>query len=332
MPILDALIVGGGPAGTAAAIVLAGQGREVAVLERSDYSAARVGETLPPAANPLLRTLGVLDRMEADGQTRCPGVVCTWGDPLPYLSDSLFDPDGEGWHVDRARFDASLAARAAEAGARVVTRAEVRACRREGTTWEADVLGEGRLSARVLIDAAGRPPWPGRPTRRDAYDRQVALVRTFEADPGRPPDRRTWIEAVRDGWWYASALPRGRLLAAYFTDADLVRAPGRDWSARWDRLLALSPRHFEVASAKLRPRGRLGWSRPAARSPGGWRARVGSPWGMPRARSTRSRRRGSFTPSVREWRPPARCSASIPTPPWIDMWLGRRGRSLFRRP
>ena len=240
-PRIDFLVVGGGPAGSVAAMALAAAGREVVVLERTEYVGARLGETLPPAANPALARLGLADTSRSAPHLRCPGIVSCWGCEEPAINDFLFDPDGDGWHVDRAAFDAVLARQAAAAGACVLVGFDVRSCRRGESGWDVHAVGphaERRFHALHLIDAAGRRPWPGRPSSRRSFDRQVALVGTFEF-LGRdgPVDRRTWVEAVRCGWWYSSPLPGNRLVAAYLTDADLLRAPVAVRSVRWETLL-----------------------------------------------------------------------------------------------
>ena len=50
-------------------------------------------------------------------------------------------------------------------------------------------------------------------------DRLVALVRFAPVNSINEP--RTLIEACQDGWWYAAPLPQNRVVAAWFTDADV---------------------------------------------------------------------------------------------------------------
>ena len=238
---IEFLIVGGGPAGSAAAITLAAAGREVVVVERTDYSGPRVGETLPPAANPLLARLGLTGDWTSVRHLRCPGTVCCWGDENPYINDFLFDPDGEGLHLNRVAFDAAMARKSADAGAIFLIGCEVRSCFPDDGGWTVEIAcsrGDRRFQALTLIDAAGRRPWRGRPSRRRVFDHQVALVGTLEIDDANTAaDRRTWIEAVCSGWWYSASLPDNRLAVAYFTDADLLHAPAGNRSALWDTLL-----------------------------------------------------------------------------------------------
>jgi flavin-dependent dehydrogenase len=234
------LIIGGGPAGSSTAIQLARRRREVVVVEETHYDRPRFGETLPSAANPVLDRLGLTVEALAMCGVRCPGSASAWGSGELRWNDAVFDPDGEGIHLDRLAFDRLLAGLAATAGADVRTGQTLRSCRRVGRIWAVTMSGpqgERELLASNLIDATGRASWPGRPSQRRAFDRQVALVQLYNLGDEARLDRRTWIEASPDGWWYSATLPGGRLAAAYFTDADLVRAPRRRRITRFADLL-----------------------------------------------------------------------------------------------
>ncbi|KAA8921640.1 hydroxylase, partial [Xanthomonas sontii] len=63
----DVLVIGGGPAGCAAAIVLAQRGWRVAVLEKDHHPRFHIGESLLPMNMPILQRLGVLDQVRAIG-------------------------------------------------------------------------------------------------------------------------------------------------------------------------------------------------------------------------------------------------------------------------
>jgi 2-polyprenyl-6-methoxyphenol hydroxylase-like FAD-dependent oxidoreductase len=71
----DVAIVGGGPAGSAAALWLARQGLRVVVIERERFPRHRPGETLPPGVEPIFAQLGVTEAIAAVGFTRHSG---TW--------------------------------------------------------------------------------------------------------------------------------------------------------------------------------------------------------------------------------------------------------------
>ena len=61
----DVLIIGGGPAGCAAAAILAEFGRRVLVLEREKFPRYHIGESLIPFSYQPLARLGLIPRMKA---------------------------------------------------------------------------------------------------------------------------------------------------------------------------------------------------------------------------------------------------------------------------
>ena len=209
----DALVVGGGPAGSAAALVLAREGWDVVLVE-AEPAAFRIGESLPPAARPLLRDLGVLDALGPSVALRATGTSAAWGSATPRDVDFVRDPQGQGWHIDRARFDALLREAARAAGAEV----------REGLKPSSSDLS----GARALVDASGRRATVARArgARRLRLDRLVAVYARLAAAPG-DVDARTLVEATPDGWWYTALVPGDRRIAAFLTDADLLPAPLR---------------------------------------------------------------------------------------------------------
>jgi flavin-dependent dehydrogenase len=110
-------VVGGGPAGAVAALVLARRGLDVVVIESRKGPGQKIGETLPPSLTPLLQRLGLAGLLERDGQLRAEGIRAVWGGERAVDRAFLSDPRGLGWHVDRRDFEARLAVCAGQAGA-----------------------------------------------------------------------------------------------------------------------------------------------------------------------------------------------------------------------
>jgi flavin-dependent dehydrogenase len=239
MKAFDVIIIGGGPAGASAAITLARSGFHTAIIERSNYSALRLGETLPPAVRSLLINLGVWQRFLADGHVKSFVIRSAWGRSELQESNHILNPYGCGWHVDRARFDNMLALAAANAGATVLTPCHIMHISEDQKSgWEI-VLEHHRhsycLHSSFLIDATGQTSAipTGLPRSFHVVDRLIGVVYLFV----RETEPYTLIEAEPCGWWYSAPLPQGRLVVAHMTDADLFAAAGCDPCDYWRRQL-----------------------------------------------------------------------------------------------
>jgi flavin-dependent dehydrogenase len=226
-----------------AALTLARLGAYVVVVDRS-FERPTLGEGLPPAARPVLDSLGLWDRFLADGHRPAYGNRSFWGRSASDEYDFIRSPYGVGWHLDRLHFDSMLRTAFVEAGGALysLTRA-VELRRTVDGEWEL-VLSSGtsRWTAHCdfVIDATGRSRWIGRAlgVRRRVYDRLVGVVATLHPKAALVDrDSFTTVESVQDGWWYATVLPDGRLAIGYMTDADLAVRSGARTASRWMALL-----------------------------------------------------------------------------------------------
>jgi flavin-dependent dehydrogenase len=213
---VDIAIVGAGPAGSVAAFRAGRLGLRVALFDGGPRTLPSVGESLPAAAGPLLRSLELEAAVE--GHPTCCGDAYAWGSPQLQTTEGSRDPYGPGWHLDRPRFDASLRDRAAQE-ATVFAATRVSGVDRRGQDVRLET-GTGLLTTRWVVDATGRrssvAAQLGIARRRD--DALVALC-SWVDDPRDDSDGRTVLETCPAGWWYTAALPGHRRSLVLHTDA-----------------------------------------------------------------------------------------------------------------
>lgn len=230
---VDVAIIGAGPAGIAAALALRRQApeRSVLVLAGAQGAERKIGETLPPGSQAVLRALGMWEPFLATRPLPAHGTCSAWGDARLEPNEFIFHPDRQGWHIERPAFDAMLSTEAARRGIAIRPATTFLTTTRYDDTWQLTVRGadgvEDTIRARFVIDASGRAAqFASRlGVRRKSDDRLVAIAISHRL-PTQQPMRDTYaaIEARPEGWWYSSLQPDGRLTVACFTDADLALA------------------------------------------------------------------------------------------------------------
>ncbi|MGW5381967.1 NAD(P)/FAD-dependent oxidoreductase [Nocardia sp. NPDC003963] len=158
------LVIGGGPAGSTTAALLARAGIRVTVLEKEAFPRYHIGESLLASVLSTLRLSGAYDKVAAHGFQVKRGAHFLWKDD-PWLLNwsELVDAEAWSWQVDRAEFDKILLDNAADQGAEVIEQATVKRVvfDDEGRPSAAEWVRAGDDTVRTiefdfLVDASGR--------------------------------------------------------------------------------------------------------------------------------------------------------------------------------
>lgn len=204
----DVIVIGAGPAGCAASIVLAEAGRSVLLIDRPIGARRALAESIPPSTRGILTELGVDQAVASAGFQPWRGNTVWWADAPPRVEH--FSNDAVGFQVDRHTFDRVLRGAAARAGAQIV----------EGTVRAAspplvsiDIDGqEEDATAPWILDCSGRAGLLARQGLREleASHRTVALAGIWHATTPWPDaiDGHTLVASHADGWAWSVPVSR----------------------------------------------------------------------------------------------------------------------------
>lgn len=234
---LDAAIIGGGPAGAAAALSLRQlmPGAAIGIFYSASDGNWRPGEILSPGAMSILQSLGCWPAFLASGFLESFGTRAAWGSPDLHDNEFLFSLRGNGWRLDRARFDDMLRRSARAAGVEIHGNATLLGSSADHNGWRLQFRGF-ESQARFVIDASGRSAAFAvqRGARRVPDDRLAGVFVLLEGEEAGA----TLIEAVENGWWYSATIPGSTAVAAFMTDTDLIRRLRLNLAERWSEILA----------------------------------------------------------------------------------------------
>jgi flavin-dependent dehydrogenase len=214
----DVLVIGAGPAGAAAARLLAAWGHRVVVADRPG-DVGRLAESIPPSAQKILAAIGALAAIEDAGFVRWTGNTVWWGGPSPRREP--FAPGQAGYQVVRAAFDRRLRDLALRSGAELrsgsvqaVVVPGLSGARGVPEATLASADGPTRLRASYVLDCSGRAGAVARQGLRDSPNgpRTVALAGLWRSgagwagiDPGH-----TLVASYADGWAWSVPTAPGR--------------------------------------------------------------------------------------------------------------------------
>jgi flavin-dependent dehydrogenase len=214
----DAIVVGGGPAGSSTAALLAEKGHDVLVVEKEKFPRYHVGESLMPFCYFPLERLGLIDTLMESANPRKYCVQFVRQDGFlsqPFYFFQHFDhPSSTTWQVWRSEFDKMILDKARSNGATVMEETKAKKLiksgdRVEGITVESDELGSLDILAPIVVDASGRDCFAAHKQNwmvRDPELKKIALWTYYKGakrDPGLDEGATTVAYLPNKGWfWY----------------------------------------------------------------------------------------------------------------------------------
>ena len=233
----DAIVVGGGPAGSTTGALLAEKGHDVLIVEKEKFPRYHVGESLMPFCYFPLERLGLIDDLMQSGNPKKYCVQFVRQDGFlsqPFYFFQHFDhPSSTTWQVWRSEFDKMILDKARENGATVWEKTKAKALlkddeRVKGIRVESSEFGSQELFAPIVVDASGRDCFASIKEKwmvRDPKLKKLALWTYYKGakrDPGLDEGATTVAYLPNKGWFWYIPLSGDMVSVGIVAEADYL--------------------------------------------------------------------------------------------------------------
>src|SRR5579871_5763297 len=247
----DAIVIGGGPAGSTAATVLAQHGRRVVLLEKEKFPRYHIGESLLPFGFFTMERIGMLEKLKKSHFVKKFSVQFVTQDgrsSVPfYFHTHLKHEAAQTWQVLRSELDQMLLDNAREKGASVIEEITVREAIRDAKGAVAGVRAVDKnneshdFHAPVTIDASGRDAffisrngWK----IRDPFLNKIAVWTYYKGaqrDPGVDEGATTVAYVPEKGWFWYIPLANDIVSVGVVAEKDYLMKGTKDLKEIFDR-------------------------------------------------------------------------------------------------
>jgi flavin-dependent dehydrogenase len=233
--IYDVAIVGGGPAGSTAATLLAKAGRRVIVFEREKFPRFHIGESLLPFSVQTFDRLGVREKLDRTFLPKFGGEImaaCGTRGVKFYFKDGFRSQRDRAYQVTRSEFDKLLLDHSRENGSVVREETEVKkidfATDKVTIDIETAAGAKSTIEARYVLDCSGRQTLLGGLFEvKKIYDhlQKFSVFAHYENIDRLPGKDATLIRMVRglDRWFWMIPLTETRTSIGVVMDTATFR-------------------------------------------------------------------------------------------------------------
>lgn len=214
----DVIVLGGGPGGSTVSTLLADSGKKVLLLEKDTFPRYHIGESLLSGTADLMKKIGVLEKVEADGYVKKWGVEWLWGKERDswtvYFKDALAMPHDHGYQVERAEFDKLLLDNAIEHGVEVLQPCPARDIIQDANGRVIGVKycrgGSSNIEeayGKFVVDATGQGGFATKRLNAQNWDprlKNMAIWSYWKNAKKKPgiDEGNTFLPTFSEGWWW----------------------------------------------------------------------------------------------------------------------------------